>query len=145
MSKPVEGGMSGFNEQLSDLFKGSKTLGEEIASRTTTTIIPAQPGFELLSLECAGEVCRRPIVGWSVTKGTYAGTGTIGPVALGLPSSPFALGDAGYAIQCPDNRVLTMDAASRFYKDAATWAKAVNKDLATQAWSEAGQPTAGKA
>ena len=77
MSKPVEGGMSGINEQLSDLFKGSKTLGEEIASRTTTTIIPAQPGFELLSLECAGEVCRRPIVGWSVTKGTYAGTGTL--------------------------------------------------------------------
>lgn len=57
MSKPVEGGMSGISEQLSDLFKGTEPLGAEIARRTTTTIIPAASGFELLSLECAGEVC----------------------------------------------------------------------------------------
>ena len=145
MSKPVEGGMSSISEQLRDALKGSKTLGEEIASRTTTTIVAAQPGFELLSLECAGEICRRPIVGWAVTQGTYAGTGSIGPVAIGLPNSPFARGDQGYAIQCPDERVLTMDTASRFYKDARAWAKAVNKELAQQAWDDAGQPTAGKA
>jgi hypothetical protein len=144
VSKPVEGVMSGISEQLSDLFKGGESLGAEIARRTTTTVIPAQSGFELLSLECAGEVCRRPIVGWGVTKGSYAGAYTIGPIALGLTGSAMALGDAGYAIKCPDDRVLTMDTASRFYKDAATLAKAVNKDLATQAWSEAGQPTAGK-
>ena len=110
MSKPVEGGMTGISEQLSDLFKGSdNSLGAEIACRTTTTIIPALAGFELLSLECAGEVCRRPIVGWAVTKGSYAGAYTIGPIALGLTGSAMALGDAGYAIKCPDDRVLTMD------------------------------------
>jgi hypothetical protein len=68
MSKPIEGGMSGTSEQLSDLCKGSESLGAEIARRTTTTIIPARSGFELLSLECAGEVCRRPIVGWAVVR-----------------------------------------------------------------------------
>ncbi len=145
MSKPVEGGMSGISEQLRDLFKGAETLGEEIARRATTTVIPAQSDFELLSLECAGEVCRRPIVGWAVTKGSYAGACTIGPIALGLTGSALAVGDAGYAIQCPDGRVLTMDASSRFYKDCRAWARAVNKAAATQAWDDAGQPTAGKA
>jgi hypothetical protein len=37
MSKPIEGGMSGISEQLSDLCKGSESLGAEIARRTTTT------------------------------------------------------------------------------------------------------------
>ena len=140
MSKPVEGGMSGISEQLSDLFKGSEPLGAEIARRTTTTDHPGGVGFELLSLECAGEVCRRPIVGWAVTKGSYAGACTIGPIALGLTGSALAVGDAGYAIQCPDGRVLTMDTSSRFYKDCRAWARAVNKAAATQAWDDAGQP-----
>ena len=144
MSRPIEGGMASISEQLSDLFKGGELLGAEIARRSTTTVIPAAIGFELLSLECAGEVCRRPIVGWAVTQQGY-GTSTIGPIALGLVGSAMAVGDAGFAIALPDGRVLTMDTASRFYKDATTWARAVNKDLATQAWSEAGQFTAGKA
>ena len=30
-----------------------------------TMVIPAQPGFELLSLKCAGEVMRHPNIGWA--------------------------------------------------------------------------------
>ena len=115
-----------------------------LSSMGPTTVIQAAAGFEPLSLECAGEVMRRPIVGWAVTTQGY-GASTIGPIALGRVGSAFARGDQGYAIQCPDNRVLTMDVASRFYKDARAWAKAVNKELATQAWDDAGQPTQGKA
>ena len=115
-----------------------------LSSVGQSTVIPAAPGFELLSIECAGELLRRPIVGWMVTTAGYNAS-TIGPIALGLVGSALARGDQGYAIQCPDNRVLTMDAASRFYKDARAWAKAVNKELATQAWDDAGQPTQGKA
>ena len=144
MSKPIEGGMSGTSEQRSELCKGSASLSAEIGRRTTTTIIPAQSGFELLSLECAGEVCRRPIVGWAVTQQGY-GTSTIGPIALALVGSAMAVGDAGFAIALPDSRALTMDTASSFYKDCRAWARAVNKAAATQAWDEAGQPTAGQA
>ena len=145
MSKPVEGGMSGISEQLSDLFKGANRWAMKLRVVPRPRSSRRQSGFELLSLECAGEVCRKPIVGWAVTKGSYAGACTIGPIALGLTGSALAVGDAGYAIQCPDGRVLTMETSSRFYKDCRAWARAVNKAAATQAWDDAGQPTAGKA
>jgi hypothetical protein len=91
MSKPIEGGYGRHQRAAERPVQGGESVGAESARRSTTTIIPAAIGFELLSLQCAGEVCRRPIVGWAVTQQGY-GASTTGPIALGLVVSCYGRG-----------------------------------------------------
>jgi hypothetical protein len=61
------------------------------------------------------------------------------PTALGI-----AFNRDAHAIVMPNERVLTTAGGSpRWYKDAKTWASAVDEAMAAQAWFDAGQPTVG--
>ena len=42
-----------------------------LSSIGQTTVTPAASDYEPLSLDCAGEAMRRPIVGWAVTVGFF--------------------------------------------------------------------------
>src|SRR5262245_58561175 len=107
-----------------------------------TTMIPAAPGFEVISVEAAGELSRWPVVGWRIIPDYgYGDSGGILPIALGIVFNADL-----HAVSLPDGRVLTTAGGSpRWYKDAKTWASAVNEVMAARAWHAAGIPTAGEA
>jgi hypothetical protein len=103
-----------------------------------TTIIPASPGYRLLSLDTLGELIARPVVAWSIVAGGYGG---VMPIALGFA----AFRNDGAAIQAPDGAVLTLEDDPRQYADAEAWRKAVTAELAGEIWDRAGNFTSGEA
>src|SRR5262245_43267455 len=52
---------------------------------STVTVIPAAAGFEVVSVEAAGELSRWPVVGWRIIPDYgYGDSGGILPIALGI-------------------------------------------------------------
>jgi hypothetical protein len=93
-----------------------------------TTVLAATAGFEVVSIEAAGELQRCPLLGWAVIPSYgYGLGGSIVPVALGIIFNAEVHG-----IRLPDGRVLAAPegAMPRFFKDAGTWAAHVNGALA---------------
>jgi hypothetical protein len=86
-----------------------------------TAMIPAVTGYEVVSIEAAGEVARWPIIGWGIVPHYgYGDSGCILPVTLGIVFNAEA-----HVIVTPDGRALSMaDGTPRFYKDAKMWASA---------------------
>src|SRR5262245_53247808 len=106
-------------------------------------VLGANPGFELLSIEAAGfEVVRRPVVAWSITMRGHVAM-SIYPVCVG-----FGFGGCGemdwYAVRQPDGRVMNLG-DGHYFRDLDTWAEAVRRPAAAQAWHDAGQCTVGEA
>jgi len=107
---------------------------------TTTTVIPAAPGFEVISLDAGFQVMRQPIIAWQVTTAGQYVTSLV-PIWIG-----FDLGDTWYGVRLPDGRVVSEASGSpRFYVDAELWAAAIKAPAATAAWRDAGEYTAGEA
>ena len=105
--------------------------------------MPAQPGYELLRLDAAGEVLRRPIIAWMVTPSNYGVGAMVAPLALGVEQA-IAFADEGYAIRMPGGRVCKPGTdVPRFYESIEAWAKACNKELAAAAWDQACEPVVG--
>jgi hypothetical protein len=102
---------------------------------TTPTAIPAQAGYEVVSLDATGEVQRWPIIAWGlVPHYGYGDGGSIMPIALGIVFD----GDA-HGIVMPDGRTLTTAGGmARWYRDSKVWASAVSEVRALRAWHQAG-------
>ena len=107
-----------------------------------TTMIPAAAGYEVISVEAAGELARWPVIGWAIVSAYgYGDGGCILPIALGIVFNADA-----HAVSLPDGRTLTTaGGVARWYRDARTWASAVHEAMAVRAWHDVGVPHAGEA
>src|SRR5262245_54422382 len=105
---------------------------------THATMIPASPGFEVVSIEAAGEIARWPVIAWGLNYGYGDG---ILPIVIGVHFNADV-----HALAMPDGRVLSMATGTpQWWKDAQTWGDAINAAMATDAWHAAGVPVAGEA
>jgi hypothetical protein len=111
--------------------KGAERAGDKslvlmgmMLNTSATTMIPAAAGYEVISIEVAGELARWPIIGSAVVPAYgYGLGGSIIPVVLGAAFDPDL-----HAIAMPDGRTLSTSA--------------VSEALAARAWHAAGVPTA---
>ena len=130
-ASPSKGACPGISEQLRDALKGAESFGEEVASRTRQRSLQRSPALSCYLSNGVRSVAGRSSAGQSPRERMPAlarsGRSRSGSQQSYSPRATQAMPSNALTTECA-----TMDAASGFYKDAATWPRPSTRMLATR-------------